>query len=164
MKMNSRGWFHNAVIFIICISLAGCGPQWKRKFVRKRAAEKPEQVFVYEPKEYKREPNSELYKRNFIFWKSWQEELVNKLGDNKTADLRSFEEALKNLDEMGGCLVEQKAAELREYRKKLEAFYNTYKSGDFDIVQSKWMRQDLNRLMLQIDKKFRYNRVKDAIK
>ena len=152
------------LIFILCFVLTGCGPQWKRKFVRKRAEHKPEQVFVYEPREYQKASNSELYKKGFLFWKAWQEELVNKLGDNKANDLRVFIEVLKNLDEMKNCLNDEKAKELDGYARRLEALYKEYKSGDFSVTQSRQMRQDLDRLMLKMDKVFRYSRVKEFIK
>lgn len=164
MKKNSGKWFRRAFVFMLCLTLTGCGPSWKKKFVRKRADNKPDQVFVYEPQEYQREPNSELYKRSFIFWKAWQEELANRLGNNKAADVRAFEEALKNLEEMQECLSEQKAGELGECKKKIADSYNAYKSGDYSIVESHHMRDDLNKLMLKMDKQFRYNRVKEFIK
>ncbi|MCM8782356.1 MAG: hypothetical protein NC828_04830 [Candidatus Omnitrophica bacterium] len=132
--------------------------------MRKRPAKTPEQVFVYEPKEYQREPNPEIYKRSFLFWKAWQKELVDKMGENKASDQRAFQEALKNLNEMKTCLDDQKANELDDYIQKIASFYNLYKSNDFSIVQSRQMRQDLDRLMLKMDKLFRYNRVMEHIK
>lgn len=152
------------LIFFLCISISGCGSQWKRKFVRKKNAEQAEQVFVYEPQEYQRESNAELYKRSFIFWKAWQRELVDRLGNSRPADLRSFEEALKNLDEMKNCLNDQKTSALDGYIKKMGSYYETYKSEEPDIIRSRQMRQDLDRLLLKIDKEFRYKRVLNLIK
>ncbi len=151
-------------IFVLCASLTGCGPAWKRKFVRKRAPQEIEPVFVYQPQDYQKEPNIERYKRHFVFWKAWQEELISELGNNRLADIRAFEEALKDLSDMRNCLNEAKAAELDIYSKKLAEFFDTYKSGEFDIVRSHHMRQDLDRLMLKIDKLFRLSKVKDSIK
>jgi len=110
----------NMVLIVLCVAAAGCGPEWTKKFVRKRNATTPEQVFVYEAKDYQRESTEELYKRSFLFWKSWMEELSNRLGDNKVNDLRSFEEVFKNLGEMKNCLKEDKAIELDGYRKEIE--------------------------------------------
>lgn len=152
-----------STLFFSLSTLTGCGPQWKKKFVRKRADRRPEQVFTYESQKYEREPNDVLYKRHFIFWKAWQEELITKLGNNKKSDISSFEEALKSLDEMKDCLKEEKAVELEVYIKRLRDFYILYKSKEFDIIRSSQMRQDLDRLMLKMDKIFRYNRVKDFI-
>lgn len=152
------------LVFLVCLSLTGCGPAWKKKFIRKRADKKPEQVFVYEPKEYQKEPNSEIYKQSFLFWKAWHEELIAKLGNSKSADIRAFEEALKNLAEMKGCLKDEKSAELDAYVKKIEALYKSYRAGDYDIVRSHQARDGLNRMMLKMDKLFRYNKVKEYIK
>jgi hypothetical protein len=160
------GWRYAKCVFVIflCMLVSGCGSQWKRKFVRKKTANQPEQIFTYEPQAYKKEPNDVLYKRHFIFWKAWTEELVTKLGKNRSGDIRSFEGALSHLSDMKKSLTDQKAAELDEYLKKMSLFCDRYKSRDFDIVRAKQMRQDLDRLMLNIDKAFRYSRVKEYIK
>jgi len=153
------------VVSILCLALAGCGPQWKRKFVRKRAAVTPEPIIAYEPQEYKKESNEVLYKRHFVFWKSWQKELVDRLGDNAARDEDSFLEVLKSLDDMKGCLKEETAAGLDPYIKKINDLYSAYKADNMmDIVRSRQMRHDLDRLMLKIDKDFRYTKVKDHIK
>lgn len=152
------------LVVILCFALAGCGPGWKKKFVRKKTPVVPEKVFVYEPQDYQSEPNAEIYKRSFIFWRAWQEELVFRLGQNRSGDLRAFTEALKNIDEMKACLTEQKAVELEDYKKRLDTLYTYYKSANLDIVRTNQMRQDLDRLMLKIDKIFRYSRAKDCIK
>ena len=151
-------------IFVLCVSLTGCGPAWKRKFVRKRAPQEIEPIFVYQPQDYQKEPNIELYKRHFIFWKAWQEELITELGNNRLADIRAFEEALKDLSEMKDYLNDAKAAELEVYIRKLAEFSDMYKSGEFDIVRSHQMRQGLDKLMLKIDKSFRFSKVKESIK
>lgn len=169
MKRHSEKWFRSKgfqglVIAILCLALSGCGPEWKRKFVRKRAETKPEPIIAYEPQEYRKESNEILYKRHFVFWKSWQEELVNKLGENSARDTDAFQEALKNLDDMKGCLKEETAAGLDPYSKKINDLYNTYKSDRIGIIQARQMRQDLDRIMLKIDKAFRYTKVKGHIK
>ncbi|NQU73197.1 MAG: hypothetical protein HQ547_00610 [Candidatus Omnitrophica bacterium] len=151
-------------ILVLCLLIAGCGPAWKKKFVRKKAQNKPTQVFVYEPKEYQSEPYSAAYKRSFLFWKAWQQELIYRLGNSKTSDARTFQEALKNLGEMKECLTEQKASELQGYITKLERFFDEYKSRTLGIVQAKQMRRDLDRLMLKIDKAFRYTKAMEFIK
>jgi len=153
-------------ILICCMfmMLAGCGPQFKKKFVRKKAEKNPEQVFAYDPQQYQREPNDVLYKKHFIFWKAWQEELIYKLGTNRAGDLRNFQEALKHLDDMKSCLSSEKASELDTHTQALRSFYENYKARDFDVIRSRQMRQDLDRLMLKIDKIFRYNKVKEYIR
>ncbi len=152
------------IVLALCMALAGCGAQWKRKFVRKRNADRPEQVFVYEAKDYQKEPSAERYQKNFVFWKAWMEELIAKLGNNRANDIRSFEESLKNLEEMKYCLKGEKVPEIDVYIGKVKNFYEKYKAGDFDIIASQQMRQDLDRLTLKMDKIFRYTRMQDYIK
>jgi len=142
----------------------GCSSAWRKKFVRKKKKEKPAQVFVYEPQEYQSESYSVVYKRSFLFWKAWQQELIYKLGNSRISDTRTFQEALKNLGEMKACLIEQKAAELQGYINKLEKFFKEYKSRTISSVQARQMRRDLDRLMLRIDKAFRYTKAMEFIK
>jgi hypothetical protein len=153
-----------SIVFLLCLALSGCGPSWKRKFVRKRAPQEAEPVFVYQPQDYQKEPNIERYQKHFVFWKSWHEELISELGNNRAGDIRAFEEALKDLSGMKGCLNDAKAAELDIYIGKLAGFFDSYKSGDLDIVRSHQMRDDLDRLMLRMDKLFRFSKVRDSIK
>ena len=86
------------------------------------------------------------------------------MGNSKTSDARTFQEALKNLGEMKECLTDQKASELQSYITKLERFFDEYKSRNLGIAQAKQMRRDLDRLMLKIDKAFRYTRAREFIK
>ncbi|MEI8175965.1 MAG: hypothetical protein WCG78_03765 [Candidatus Omnitrophota bacterium] len=152
------------MVSLLCVMVAGCGTQWQKKFVRKKAANAPGQVFVYEPKEYQNKPNAEIYQASFLYWKAWQQELVERLGDNKKRDSSSFDEALKNLDEMKNCLNEAKRAELDVYMRKIAALSEDYKANDYDTIRAHQLRQDLSRLSLAIDKSFRYNAVKNFIK
>jgi len=154
----------NCMIVMLCIFLTGCGPQWRKKFVRKKTAEKPEQVFIYEPKEYKRDPNDVFYKRHYIFWKAWHEELVNKLGLNKKSDLRAFEESLKHLTQMKICLIDEMAEELQAHIDKLDGHYRKYKTSNLDLNRARRVRQELDRLMLRINRSFSNKKVKEYFK
>ncbi|MEI6831476.1 MAG: hypothetical protein WCK61_02090 [Candidatus Omnitrophota bacterium] len=100
------------VIFLFCVllvNLIGC-ESFTRKFTRKskKAAQPVEMVLA--PEEYKG-PNmtkEELYRQYFLFWKSWQDELINSLMYNASLKKKidCAKEALKNLINMQNLLVE----------------------------------------------------------
>lgn len=150
------------LVLILCVCVSGCA-QWRKKFIRKRAKKKPAQIVSYEPKEYQPDPSDVLYRRYFVFWKAWQQELIGKLGDSRKSDLRFFTEALKNLHAMRNHLADSKAVELDVHIKRLDGYYRKYQARSMSTVQSKRMSSELNRLMLRIDKEFRYSRVKEFV-
>ena len=164
LRVTGYGVLRLLIVSILCFTLTGCGAQWKRKFIRRHEETKPESVFVYEPKEYQSEPNADLYNRSFIFWKSWMGEMEHSLGANKKADVRSFQEAIKDMEEMESCLKEEKAAEMGGYRQKLAEYMEYYKSKDMEIIGAGHMRDDLHRLEVKVDKIFRPSRVEKDIK
>lgn len=94
------------IVFLFCIllvNLAGC-ESFTRKFTRK--SKKTDQVveMVLTPEEYKGPgmTKEQLYRQYFLFWKSWQDELINSLTYNASLKKKidCAKEALKNLINM----------------------------------------------------------------
>ena len=154
-----------ALILVVCllsVELSGCAAL-RKKFTRKKKKKK-EASFVYNVQDYEKPPNIDLYKKHFAFWKTWHKELVNKLGMNKMRDLRAFTESVGELESLKKLLAAEKTELLQGYIDQLEGHYNKYKSEDFTETRSRQMRKELNRLLLRIDKAYRFSRVKDDIK
>ena len=78
----------------IAISLIGCDAV-QRKFTRKKTVVK--QPHFYQLKKYTKKPSPELYKQHFAYWASWQETLIQFIGENHKKDKQCIEEALGNL-------------------------------------------------------------------
>ena len=96
------------VFCFLLLDLVGC-EAFTRKFTRK--SKKPDRAIdmVLTPEEYKG-PNmtkEEIYRQYFLFWKSWQDELINALtqGASLKKKIDCAQEALKNLVNMQGLLV-----------------------------------------------------------
>ena len=89
--MKLRKIFFTFLICFLVFNLVGC-ESFTRKFTRK--SKKPDQAveMVLVPQEYKG-PNmtkEELYRQYFLYWKSWQEELINALTQKTSQKKKSW--------------------------------------------------------------------------
>jgi hypothetical protein len=108
----------SVVIVILVVSLAGC-EAFARKFTRKPKTVKTEEL-VLAPEEYKppsRTPE-EVYRGYFLFWKSWQDELINALAQDSSSRKKRIDcaqEALKNLTSMRDMLDDASWKKINKY-------------------------------------------------
>jgi len=103
---------------ILLINLLGC-EAFTRKFTRKSKKTDQTVELVLAPEEYKG-PNmtaEELYRQYFMYWKSWQDELINALSQNASLKKKvdCAEQAIKNLVNMRSLLIEQAQKNLDVY-------------------------------------------------
>jgi len=109
------------LVFLSCIfllNLAGC-EVFTRKFTRKSKKTDQAIEMVLIPEEYKG-PNmtkEEIYRQYFLFWKSWQDELINALtqGSSLKKKVDCAQEALKSLVNMRCLLIEPAQKNLDTY-------------------------------------------------
>jgi len=106
--MRLKKIFSFLLFCFLLLNLAGC-ESFARKFTRKHKKTDQAVEMVLAPEEYKG-PNmtgEELYRQYFLYWKSWQDELINaltyKASLKKKVDCAT--EALKNLVNMKMLLV-----------------------------------------------------------
>ncbi len=155
-----------ACVFVITFSLVGC-EAFVRKFTRKpkkKDLSKEEMVLV--PEEYKgpQMTKEELYRKYFLYWKSWQDELISALIDNRSSKKKidCLEEALENLMRMRDMLNQEK-------RKKLEIYITRMKQLQSDINRDLYgmnnnnNRQAAEHIKMDILKDFSYNDIKDYL-
>ncbi len=136
-----------AVLIIFLISEAvGCGPM-ANKFTRKKKEKEAPPVY-YELEKYTRDSNLVIYKRHYLYWKTWQEELINKLGGNRSKDIRCIEEAISNLRDMKKVLKPEKAEGLEVHIGEMEGLKEKI-SAKFITLATK------NRLVSVLEKKYR---------
>ena len=113
----------SVITCVLLVTLIGCDA-FVRKFTRKpKRAEGPEQLLVLAPQEYKAPEVSkeELYRKYFIFWRSWQDELIQVLlpKANHKKQIDCAEEALKNLASLRALLSEPLQRQLDGHIKRL---------------------------------------------
>ena len=111
-----------AILLVTCCSLIftiiGCDA-FVRKFTRKHNKEEmPREELVLTPEEYKPTMNKEQqYRQYFLFWQSWQDELIEALAQKKSLkkQIDCAEQAIKNLLNLKELLSEAKQSKLDIY-------------------------------------------------
>ena len=107
----------NAGAAVLCcfllLDLLGC-ESFVRKFTRKPKKQQTGAEMVLAPEEYKGPDMSkeELYRQYYLYWGSWQDELINALnqGLSLKKKIDCAQEALKNLINMKMMLVDEARA------------------------------------------------------
>lgn len=151
---------------LLVTALTGC-EAFVRKFTRKPKKEDlPKEEMVLEPQEYITEAKSkeEQYREYFLFWKSWQDELINYLTPNANhkKQVDAIEEAVKNLTDLRAMLNQEKQAGLDIYINQLNALKESIE-GDFYGAQISRNSQVAQRIKRNILRDFYYAKIKDSL-
>lgn len=150
--------------FLVCVS-AGC-ESFVRKFSRKSKKEPPKEEMVLAPEEYKG-PNmskEQLYRQYFLYWQSWQDELINALSERKSnkKQIDCAKEAIKNLEQLKPYLSPEKQKLLNNHIDQLkdlkEAIQKDVYGNDLDRTRTK--AESLKRNILR---DLSYNKIKDYL-
>jgi len=111
------------LISYILACLVGC-EAFTKKFVRKSKKESKHEEPILVPEEYSPSdiPIEQRYRQYFLYWKSWQDELINALGSGASHKKISscIDEAIKNFKELRPFLFEEKQKDLDVYLDKLK--------------------------------------------
>lgn len=153
------------VAWIVLLNLAGC-EAFTRKFTRKSKKTDQTVEMVLAPEEYKG-PNmtkEELYRQYFLYWKSWQDELIEALlySVNRKKPIDSANEAIKNLEQLRTMLNEEK-------KKRLDTYMNQLKNLKEAIVQDTYgansssYRVTAEQIKRAILRDFSYIKVKNGL-
>ncbi len=117
--LNAKIFF--SFLFVFCILFSGC-EAFTRKFTRE-PKKRFEEAMVIAPEEYKAPliSKNEQYRQYFLFWKSWQDELIEALLSSRSnkKKINCADKATMNLLNLRGFLNENKQKELDVYIKSL---------------------------------------------
>lgn len=160
------------VLFVLCACgvflLTGC-ESLRKKFTRKKKGTEIQEVMVITPRDYSAHPlaSDVLYKQYFIYWKSWNQELINGLTDGSSYKkvLDCADQSLVNIKKMETYLKEDKAKELEVYVKKTEDLKN-------QIMENKSLlpafvnnlRYSAERILSSVNRLFDLSKMKDRLK
>ena len=168
MKTKKSCFLSFILIFSCILVLTGC-ETLRKKFTRKKKRRETEEVMVITPRDYSAHPfpNDVLYKQYFVYWKSWNQELVASLNDRDSDKkiLDCVEQAIINLKKMATYLKEEKAKELDVYIKKTEDLKN-------EIIEAKGMppsrlnllRYKAERILSSVNRQFDSSKMKGFLK
>jgi len=150
----------------LLITLTGC-EAFTRKFTRKHKKTDQAVEMVLSPEEYKG-PNmtkEELYRQYFLYWKSWQDELINaftyKASLKKKVDCA--QQALKNLVNMKMLLVLGAQKNIDAYISKLTDLLANIKSDLYGTNDHRNL-QAAERIKSGVQKGFLYPKIKNYLK
>jgi hypothetical protein len=153
------------IIPVFCF-LVGCD-SFVRKFTRKSKKESlPEEEMVLVPVEYKSAPTTgeAPYRQYLLFWKSWQDELIESLLVNAShkRQMDSAEEAIKNLTELKKLLKENCRAKLEGYIQRMTDIKDSIEKDVYGNSTAS-LRMSAERLKRNILRDFSYNKIKNDL-
>lgn len=151
-----------AAIILLCVSIAGCAGV-QRKFARKKKQEEKPLPVVTTYDYAKEQRVDELYKKRFLFWKSWQGELIDRMGGNYKKRTECYDELMQNLLEMQKYLNDQKYNELEVFITEIKSVDPDVKKIDLRGSEQYRITQLLEKTKRLIDKRFSYTKVKDFL-
>jgi hypothetical protein len=162
---GKRRWFLLFTLYFLLFTLCGC-EAFVRKFTRKSKKDKGPVEMVLEPEEWKgpKMTKEERYRQYFVFWQSWQDELINALTQNapQKKKLDCVQQAFKNLVGMRSLLNESKQKQLDVYLKQTAELREDIKSDIYGTANN-FYRQNSEKLKMNISRYFTYSDVRNDI-
>lgn len=153
-------------VFCVLFSMAGC-ESLTRKFTRKSKKKDQSVQMVLVPEEYKGPDmtKEELYRQYFIYWKAWQDELINAF--NQKASLKKkadcAEEALRNLVNMKMQMVPLAQKNFDSAIARLDGLLSSVRSdiyGSNDAANCRSAEQ----IKTNIERNFAYPKIRNYLK
>jgi len=105
----------------------------------------------------------ELYKKRFLFWRTWQGELIERMDGLYKKRIECYDQAIMNLKEMRKYLSDPKAEELAPFIEKISSIDPNIRKKKLSKSEQYNMTQLLENTKRQIDKQFSYSKVKDFL-
>lgn len=146
--------------YFLITSLLGCDA-FVRKFTRKRDKEKiPQEEMVLTPEEYRPPAAQEQYRNFFLYWQSWQEELITALNSkaSQKRQLSCAKEALKNLNNLRPLISAAKQKKLDIYIGDLAALKNDIERDTYGHSLD-YNARAAERLKMRVLKEFNFSKV-----
>ncbi len=151
---------------IMLLNLVGC-EAFVRKFTRKSKKDKAPEVMVLAPEEWKgpQMTKEQMYRQYYLFWQSWQDELINALSSNAPLKKKNdcVEQAIKNLLGMRAMLKETEQKQLDVYLKQMNDLKAAIKSDVYGVSDNS-NRQDAERVRRNIIQGYTYSDIKDNLR
>ena len=100
---------------------------------------------------------------HYVYWKTWQEDLINNLGLNRKRDLLACSEIMTNLKDMRKLLIEEKAVELDPYVKEMQAITDSITEGSMTTIREGLVKRRLDTLRARIVGQFYIKKIQEYI-
>lgn len=155
--------------FVACVFFATGCETLRRKFVRKRKNTGNTEPMVIVPRDYSAHPfpNDVLYKQYFVYWKSWNQELVSSLNDKLSYKkvIDCVRQSLVNLKKMKDLLSDEKAGELQGYIIKTQELESRIEyAKNLHPSQMNMLKYDAERILSNVNRNFDLRKMKGYLK
>ncbi len=160
--MIRRRFFISVFALMLLVSFTGCAAL-QRKFTRKKK-DKGRVVPVITTYDYSKDLRvEELYKKRFLFWKTWHDELIDRMDTGHKKRVACFDNALENMIEMRKYLASPKAEELDPYIKKMTDIDKDIKEGRLTRSEKYNIKKALEKIKRQVNKNFSFSDVEEFL-
>lgn len=149
---------------LIITNLLGCDA-FVRKFTRKKKSTSPREEMVIAPQEYKPTmTHAEMYRQYFLYWKSWQDELIESLlrTTNHKKKVGCVAQALENMLQLKRLLNDQTKLKLDKYIQDMKDLQAVVDSDLYD-ANAVSIRQQAERIRRNFLRDFSFDKVKGSI-
>lgn len=151
-------------VIVLCVVLCGCASsqfdQLKRKLIRQKKEKIKPVQFLEEPIPRK---NSEYYEEHILYFKTWNDTLIEFLGKNRKREVQAAREADRHLAQLPKYLEP-------EYADKLQAIVSNYEKliapltvKSLPTSSNSMVAQELNRLQLRVQRDFSFKEAKSHL-
>ena len=159
-----RGVAWGFLFLTLCLLAAGCSPQWKKKFIRKKKeVASPPAIMVLEPDAAAVRPPVERYHEHYAYWKSWHSELLGSYGQLLRRDLANLRGVIAELSTLQALLTGKPAEDLRPIVAELRQIEGQWAASVSSSIRPARDRTRLEQLQRVIGKRFHYSNVKDHL-
>ena len=152
-------------IFCLLLSASGC-EAFRRKFVRKPKQKKEIRV-VTQTKEYSAEHSpEERYKKYFLFWRSWHDELINSLNaqdGNRKKQVFAARKVVENLEQMRQLLIPEGQKELEPFILAQQDVVQQLGTFRLSPAQALRIKSTLEKHKRRIQEKFSFRHVQEYL-
>ncbi|MFH1458333.1 MAG: hypothetical protein ABIG31_04110 [Candidatus Omnitrophota bacterium] len=150
--------------YCLLFTLTGCDA-FVRKFTRKPKSQNiSEEEMIVAPQEYKGAEMSrqEQYRQYFLFWRSWQDELIVSLQEKRSQkkQMDCIQEAIRNLENLRPLLNQRLQESLERYIEQEKALKDSI-GRDVYGSNSSGNSSSAERIKRNILKDFSYSKIKD---
>ena len=154
------------LFYFLLLDLAGC-ESFARKFTRKSKKSDQAVEMVLAPEEYKgpQMTKEELYRQYFLYWNSWQDELINALVQKASLKKKidCTREALKNFTNMKMLVVTDAQKNFDAYIIRLNDLLESVKKDVYGTDNSSNLRI-AERIKSGIHQNFVYPKIRNYLK
>ena len=157
-------FFLKGLIYILLavsiFNIIGCAVL-KEKFVRKPKSKSQSQRAIFSSTDTVY-PAHIRYNNYFIYWRTWQGELILNIGKNNKKVLACAERALYNLKQMQELLKSPKQEELAPYVDELSDIVNELEKARLSEPRQKKLINQLKHHLQQVRAGFGYQNMRDG--